>query len=100
MHARTLAVRTALSLEMMLETIFDQGRQAGIGLDDNITAMTAVAAIGSALRHMRLATEAHATRAARAALHKNANFICEHTVPFLSKGPLRAISLGKERQNA
>ena len=42
-------MRAGLRAEMMLESIIDERRKLGVGLDDDIAAMAAVAAVGSAL---------------------------------------------------
>ena len=80
MHARSFAVRAAIRLEVVLESVFYQRRKAGIGLDDHVAAMAAVAAVGTALRDVRLSTERHATCAAVAASNMNAYFIDEHVI--------------------
>ena len=56
-HARALAVRAALGFEMVFEAVFDERGQAGIGLDHNVAAVTAIAAVRTALRHMSLAAK-------------------------------------------
>ena len=61
-----LAVRAALGAEVMLKTVIDQRRQLSIGLDDDIAATTAVAAIGAALGNKCLAPKRHASGSAAA----------------------------------
>ena len=56
-HTRALAVRAALGFEMVFEAVFDERGQAGIGLDHNVAAVTAIAAVRTALRHMSLAAK-------------------------------------------
>ena len=73
----TLPVRAALGAEVMLKAVIDQRRQLGIGLDDDIAATTAVAAIGAALGDKCLAPKRHASGSAVAAAHVNAADIGE-----------------------
>ena len=75
--ARTLAVRAGLGAEMMLESIIDERRKLGVGLDDDIAAMTAVAAVGAAFGNKGLTAERHAAGAAVAALDVDAANIGE-----------------------
>ena len=63
---------------MVLEAVFDERGQAGIGLDHDVAAVTAVAAVRTALRHMGLAAKRHAAGAAVAAFDMDAYFIDEH----------------------
>ena len=72
-----LAVRAALGAEVMLKAVIDQRRQLSIGLDDDIAATTAVAAIGAALGDKCLAPKRHASGSAVAAAHVNAADIGE-----------------------
>ena len=60
----TLPVRAALGAEVMLKAVIDQRRQLSIGLDDDIAATTAVAAIGAALGDKCLAPKRHASGSA------------------------------------
>ena len=53
--------------------------------------MAAVAAVGAALGNMGLAAEAQAARAAVAALHVNAYFVYEHSVPIDIVGAYRRL---------
>lgn len=73
----TLPVRAALGAEVMLKAVIDQRRQLSIGLDDDIAATTAVAAIGAALGDKCLAPKRHASGSAVAAAHVNAADIGE-----------------------
>ena len=73
----TLPVRAALGAEVMLKAVINQGRQLSIGLDDDIAATTAVAAIGAALGDKCLASKRHASGSAVAAAHVNAADIGE-----------------------
>ena len=75
--AGALTVRTALGTEMVLKAVIDQRRQLSIGLDDDIAATTAVAAIGAALGDKCLAPKRHASGSAVAAAHVNAADIGE-----------------------
>ncbi len=77
-HAAALAVGAALSLEVVLEAVLDQRGHAGVGLHHHVAAMAAVAAVGTALRHVGLATKRHAASAAIAALHIDSDFIDKH----------------------
>ena len=70
-------MRASLGAEMMLESIIDERRELGVGLDDDIAAMAAVAAVGSALGNEGLTTERHAAGAAVAALDVDAANIGE-----------------------
>ena len=75
--AGALTVRSALGTKVMLKTVIDQRRQLSIGLDDDIAATTAVAAIGAALGDKCLAPKRHASGSAVAAAHVNAADIGE-----------------------
>ena len=75
--AGSLAVRAAFGTEVMLKTVIDQRRQLSIGLDDDIAATTAVAAIGATLGNKCLAPKRHASGSAVAAAHVNAADIGE-----------------------
>ena len=81
-HARTLAVRAAFCLEVVLEAVVDERGQAGVGLDDHVAAMPPVAAVRAALGHVRLAAKRHAARAAVAALHVYAHLVYEQPCLF------------------
>ena len=72
-----LTVRSALGTKVMLKAIIDQRRQLSIGLDDDIAATTAVAAIGATLGDKCLAPKRHASGTAVAAAHVNAADIGE-----------------------
>ena len=65
---RTLAVGAALGTEMMLEAVINQRGQLRVSLDNNVAAMTAVAAVRTALGNICLSAERHAASAAVAAL--------------------------------
>ena len=75
--AGALTVRSALGTKVMLKAVIDQRRQLSIGLDDDIAATTAVAAIGAALGDKGLAPKRHASGTAVAAAHVNAADIGE-----------------------
>ena len=75
--ASALAVRASLGTEVMLKTVIDQRRQLSIGLDDDIAATTAVAAIGATLGNKCLAPKRHASGSAVAAAYVNAADIGE-----------------------
>ena len=75
--AGALTVRSALGTKVMLKAIIDQRRQLSIGLDDDIAATTAIAAIGAALGDKGLAPKRHASGTAVAAAHVNAADIGE-----------------------
>ena len=87
MHLGALAVGTALSLEVVLEAVVDQRRDARVRLHHDIAAVAAVASIGTAFGYVRFAAEAHATGTAVAALHVDMYFIDEHSNPFLQEKP-------------
>lgn len=72
-----LTMRAALGTEVMLKSVIDQRRQLSIGLDDDIAATTAVAAIGAALGDKCLAPKRHASCSAVAAANVNAADIGE-----------------------
>ena len=73
----TLAMRSALGTEMMLKAVINQRGQLSIGLDDDIAATTAVAAIGAALGNKCLAPKRHASGSAVAAANVNSADIGE-----------------------
>ena len=75
--AGALTMRAALGTEVMLKTVIDQRRQLSIGLNDDIAATTAVAAIGAAFGNKGLAPKRHASGSAVAAAHVNAADIGE-----------------------
>ena len=70
-------MRAALGTEMMLKAVIDQRGQLSIGLDDDIAATTAVAAIGAALGNKGLTPKRHAAGSAVAAAHVDAANIGE-----------------------
>ena len=72
-----LAVRAALGTEMMLKAVIDKRGQLSIGLDNDIAATTAVAAIGPSLGNKCLAPKRHAAGSAVAAAHVDAADIGE-----------------------
>ena len=76
-HARAFAVRSAFGLEMVLETIFYQRGQTGVGRNDHVSPTTAVAAVRAAFRNMGLAAKRHTAGSAVAALDVYAHFINE-----------------------
>ena len=80
-----LAMRARLGAEVVLEPIIDKRGKLGIGLDDDVSAVTAVAAVRAAFGHKRLAAERHAARAAVAALDVDAANVGElgHGAPSL-----------------
>ena len=82
--ASALAMRAALGAEMVLESVVDKRRELGVGLDDDVTAATAVAAVGPALGNERLAAEGHASGSAVAALDVDTADVGElgHRDPF------------------
>ena len=75
--AGALTMCAALGAEVMLKAVVDQRRQLSIGLDDDIAATTAVAAIGAALRYKGLTPKRHAAGSAVAAAHVDAANIGE-----------------------
>ena len=100
-HARALAVRAALGLEVVLEAVVDQRRDAQVGLDDDVAAVTAVAAVGAAFGDVRLATEGHAARAAVAAFDVYAYLVYEHGGSFAARAGImcaRVVWIVNERR--
>ena len=75
--AGTLAMRSALGTKVMLKAVIDQRGKLSVGLDDDIAATTAVAAIGAALGDKCLTPKRHASGSAVAAAHVNAADIGE-----------------------
>ena len=65
---RTLAVRAALGPEVVLIAVVDKGGQLRVRHNDDVAAVAAVAAVGTALGHVGLAPERHASGAAVSAL--------------------------------
>ena len=95
-HLRTLAMGAARCFEMMFEAIVDQRRNTGIGFKHDIATLAAVAAVGAALRDVRLTTKRHAARAAIACFKKYANLVCKHYPSILNeKTPCDAEGLFK-----
>ena len=80
MHAAALAVSAALGLKVVFEAVIDQRGHADIGFKHHVAAMAAVAAVGTALGHVRLAAKRHAACAAVAALDVDSDLINEHDV--------------------
>ena len=100
-HARALAVRAAFGLEVVLEAVVDQRRDAQVGLDDDVAAVTAVAAVGAAFGDVRLATEGHAARAAVAAFDVYAYLVYEHGESFAARAGImcaRVVWIVNERR--
>ena len=91
MHALAHTVGAARCLEMMFKAVVEQRRDRLVGLEHDVAAMAAVAAVGAALGNMGLAAEAQAARAAVAALHVNAYFVYEHSVPIDIVGAYRRL---------
>ena len=75
--AGTLAMRSALGTEVMLKAVIDQRGQLSVGLNDDVAATTAVAAIGAALGNKCLAPKRHASGSAVAAANVNSADIGE-----------------------
>ena len=75
-----LAVRAALGAEVVLVAVVDQRRELRVGHDHDVAAVPAVAAVGAALGHERLAAERHAAGAAVAALDVDVGKIGEGVV--------------------
>ena len=90
-HAFAHAVSAARCLEVVLEAVVEQRRDRLVGLEHDVTAMAAVAAVGAAFGNMSLAAETQAARAAVAALHVNAYFVYEHSVPIDIVGAYRRL---------
>src|SRR5579859_5368932 len=75
---RALPVTAALGLVFGIETEMDQGVVALAGFHDDVAALTAVAAGGSAARDKLLAPKGHAAVAAVAGFYADFGFIDEH----------------------
>ena len=76
--ARTLPVAAALGLEVRAAAKGGQVAQRGIADDDHVAAAPAVAAVGPALGHVRLAPERDDPVAARARAHVDLGPVVEH----------------------
>ena len=72
-----LAMRSALSTKVMLKAVIDQRGKLSVGLNDDVAATTAVAAIGAALGNKCLAPKRHASGSAVAAANVNSADIGE-----------------------
>ena len=70
----------ALGLEAVLPGEEAQVAQVGVGDEDDVAALAAVAAVGPALGHVLLPPEAQAAVAAAAALHVDARAVVEHAL--------------------
>ena len=57
MATGTLTMRATTGFEVMPEAIVDEGRELWIALEDNVTAVTAIAAVRTTLRHEGLTTK-------------------------------------------
>jgi hypothetical protein len=55
-----------------------QGAEITISLEDNVSSLTAIAAVGTAFGHKLLPPEAHATAPAIPSLNVNVRFIDKH----------------------
>src|SRR6185437_15454109 len=96
------AVMALLRLEMLLVAIVDERIEIGHGLDDDVAAAPAVAAVGSAELDEFLAPEAARAGPAVAALHEDLSLVEEFhglSVAQMTKGecgpfPLRAFAVG------
>ncbi len=75
--ARTLAMRAALRLEMVLVAVVDQAGDGAVSLEDNGAAVAAVAAVRSALGDLCLASEGSTARTAVTGLDVDANLVCK-----------------------
>ena len=90
-HAFAHAVGAARCLEVVFEAVVEQRRNRLVGLEHDVAAVAAVAAVGAALGNMSLTAEAQAARAAVTALHVNAYFVYEHSVPIDIVGAYRRL---------
>ena len=77
---------TALSLEVVLEAVVDQRRDARVRLHHDSAAVAAVASIGTAFGYVRFAAEAHATGTAVAAFDFYFRNIYKHIITILIMG--------------
>ena len=73
-----LAVRAALGVVVALVVVVEERGQGGIGLEPDAAAVAAVAAVGTAARHVLLAAEADAAGAPVAALDEDLDLVDEH----------------------
>ena len=55
--SRSLAMRAALCLEVMLVAVVDERRELGVRLEDDISSASAISAVRPAFRHIGLAPE-------------------------------------------
>ena len=76
-HLAAHAVLAALRLELALVAEVDQGVEVFVGLDPDVAAVAAVAAVGPAQRDELLAPEAHAAVAAVSGDHCDFGFVDE-----------------------
>ncbi len=75
-----LPVTAAAAFEPALALEEREVAAVGIGDEDDVAAIAAVTAVGTALRHVLLAPEAERAVAAAAASHLDAGAIVEHTL--------------------
>ena len=88
--AAALAMRAALSTEVMLKTVVDERRELRVGFKDDIATPSAIAAVGTALGDVCLAPKRHAACAAIAAFNVDPAHIGElrHVPSFLKRETL------------
>ena len=75
---RALAVPAALGLEVRAAVEVGQVAQRGVAHEHDVAAAAAVAAVGPALGHVRLAAEGDDAVAAGAAAHVDLRAVVEH----------------------
>ena len=73
----SLTVRALLCPEVMLVPVVDERGELRVGLDDDVSAATAVSAVGSALGHECLSAERHAASAAVTTTDVDVGKVCE-----------------------
>ena len=86
MLAGTLAVRSALGAEVVLEAVVDKRRELRVDANDDVSAIAAVASVRTALRDIRLSAERHAAGTAIATADVDPGKVCEHRASW--EGPL------------
>ena len=81
MELSALAVAAVLSDELVAVFKCEQGVDTGVNAEDDASAVTAVAAVGTAVRNVFLAVERDRAVAAVACLNVNSDVIYKHILP-------------------
>src|SRR5262245_20981711 len=99
---RALAVSAALGVVVPPIVKIEEGRQLGSGLEPDTAAVTAVAAVGAAVRHELLAAEADAAGASVAPLDEDIDLVDEHAVAHRGPraGPAESDRVGADAHEA